>query len=106
MKFLMLNFGHEFKIFLAIVEAISIYMVNNHIVWAVHDLSVHPNHKRFGFTRDFSVSITVIPSSARIPNIRSDPVRIFVVDYRSPLTAFNKRAIKKLFGFSIYFYEH
>jgi len=81
-------------------------MMNDHNVRAVHDLSVHPDHKFFTIGDFYSVGVTVVSSSPDVPSVWSDPGCVIVVDYYGPGSARNKCTVEKFLGFSIYFNEH
>ena len=99
----MLNFRHKLKIFFPVVQSVMILMVNDHIVWAMSDLSVHPDHKLFSVVVFCPVGITVIKCFSGVPSVRSDPQSIVIVDNNRSISTFYNRAIKKLFGIGVDF---
>jgi len=101
-----LNFRHKLKIFFPVVQSVMILMVNDHIVWAMSDLSVHPDHKLFSVVVFCPVGITVIKCFSGVPNVWCDPAGVIIINDNRSVSAFDDRAIKKLFGIGVDFNEH
>ena len=80
MKIGVIFFGHKHKIFSAIVQTVSIYVMDYHIIRAMSDLPVHPYHKLFVIRFNNSVGITVVAGPSYIPGVRCDSGGIFVID--------------------------
>jgi len=99
-------FGHELKIFFSIVQSVMIFVVDYHIIRAVHDLSVHPYHEFYVGGLDDSVGITVIKCFSGVPNVWCDPAGVIIINDNRSVSAFDDRAIKKLFGIGVDFNEH
>ena len=58
-----------------------IFVVDYHIIRAVHDLSVHPYHEFYVGGLDDSVGVTVITCSPDVPSVWSNPVGVIIVDH-------------------------
>jgi len=80
-----------------------IFVVNDHIVWAMSDLSVHPEHKFFSVVVFCPEGITVIKCSPDIPSVWCDSAGVIIINDNRSISTFDNRAIKKLFGIGVDF---
>ena len=96
-------FGHELKIFFSIVQSVMIFVVNDHIVWTMSDLSVYPNHELFSVVVFCPVSIAIVKCSSDVPNVWCNPAGVISINDNRSVAAFDNRAIKKLFGIGVDF---
>lgn len=106
MQLIMVLFGHEDQIFSAVIQAISIYVVNYSIVWAMRDLSVHENKKFFSVCDFLSIGITIVKGFSDVPMIRQNPGGVIFVDDDYPCSDSEDRTVGQFNRFRVYFYEH
>ena len=60
MQFMVLAFGHQLKIGLAIVKAVPVQVMDAKIIWAMGNLPVHVDSEDSGGRHFFAISITII----------------------------------------------
>ena len=89
----MLNFRHELKIVFSVVQSVMIFVVNDHIVWAMSDLSVHPDHKFFSVVVFCPVGIAIVKRSSGVPCIRCDSTGVTIINDNRSVSAFDNCAI-------------